>query len=114
MSAEPAPLRRFPLPGMAAIAFYMLLVAGSIIVGSVGNHSWGMLVFAPVFVTASAGLIAGFRWAWALSLAAVFMLACMYAWQFSHSHQFPHLALGGLNLVFFLYLIRPEVRSKLR
>jgi hypothetical protein len=89
-------------------------VAGSINVGAVGRHTWGMLIFAPVFVTASAGLVAGFRWAWVLSLAAVFMLACMYAWQFSHSHQFPQLALGGLNLVFFLYLIRPEVRSKMR
>lgn len=103
-----------PLPGVAAIAFYLLLVAGSIIVGAVGSHSWGMLIFAPVFVTASAGLIASFRWAWALALGAVFLLACMYAWQFSGSHQFQQLALGGLNLVFFLYLIRPEVRSKLR
>jgi hypothetical protein len=116
MSAEPAPLRRMPLPGVAAIAFYMLLVAGIIIVGVVdgGHYPPPFLAVSIIFVTASAGLIAGFRWAWALSLAAVFMLACMYAWQFSHSHQFPQLALGGLNLVFFLYLIRPEVRSKLR
>lgn len=103
-----------PLPGTAAIAFYMLLVAGSIIVGAVGGHSWRTLIFSPVLVAASAGLIASFRWAWALSLAAVFLLACLYAWQFSATHQFQNLALGGLNLVFFLYLIRPEVRARLR
>ena len=74
------PARRMPLPGVAAIAFYLLLVAGTIVIGVVGSHYPALyLVFSVAFLTASAGLIAGFRWAWALSLAAVFSLTAYNA-----------------------------------
>jgi len=67
-------------------------------------------------VTASFGLIRLFRWAWALTLAAVFLLSCYYAWLFSHGQMPGEVALVqiGLNLVLFLYLVRNDVRSRLR
>src|SRR5947209_19911735 len=111
MSGEENPrgLRRMPLPGVAAISLYLLLVAGIIIVAVVGGGHYPtfFLLFSAIFMTASAGLITGFRWAWALTLAAVFLLACYNAWLFSAEKQIPMAVQGLLNLVFFLYLIRP-------
>jgi len=103
------------LPGMAAVALYLMLLAGTVVVGVVsgGHYPKFFLLFSVVFVTASAGLIVGFRWAWALALAAVFLLACYWAWTFAGVHSGAAAVQGLLNLVFFLYLIRPEVRARL-
>ena len=105
-----------PLPGLAAISLYLFVLAGVIIVGVVGGHHYPplFLIFAAAFITASAGLLMHFRWAWALALAAVFLLVAYSLWIFSSQHQGAALVQGLLNLVFFLYLIRPEVREKLR
>jgi hypothetical protein len=54
------------------------------------------------------------RWAWALTLGAVFLMAVYNMWIFSSQHLAPALVQGLLNWVFFLYLVRTEVRSKLR
>ncbi|MGA2538667.1 MAG: hypothetical protein ABSF53_21850 [Terracidiphilus sp.] len=105
-----------PLPGLAAISLYLLLLAGVIILGVVSGSRYPplFLVFAAVFFAASGGLLMLFRWAWALALAAVFLLVAYNLWIFSSLHQGAALVQGLLNLVFFLYLIRPEVREKLR
>jgi hypothetical protein len=105
-----------PLPGLAAISLYLFILAGVIIVGVVngGHYPPLFLIFAAAFITASAGLIMLFRWAWALALAAVFLLVAYNLWIFSSQHQGAALVQGLLNLVFFLYLVRPEVREKLR
>jgi hypothetical protein len=110
------PRREMPMPGVAAIALYLLLIAGTIVVGVVSgaHYPWGFLIFSAAFIAASGGLIVGFRWAWVLALAAVFLLMGYNFWVFSQQHQAAAVVQGVLNLVFFLYLIRPEVRSKLR
>lgn len=104
------------LPGLAAISLYLLILAGVIIVGVVGGRHYPaiFLVFAAGFVTASGGLLMLFRWAWALALAAVFLLVVYNLWIFSSQHQGAAIVQGLLNLVFFLYLVRTEVREKLR
>jgi hypothetical protein len=79
-----------------------------------GHYPKLFLIFAAGFITASAGLLKLFRWAWALTLAAVFLLVAYNLWIFSSQHQGAALVQGLLNLVFFLYLIRPEVRERLR
>lgn len=113
--APTTPGRRMPLPGVAAIAFYLLLVAGTIVIGVVGGHYAPVyLVLAVAFITASGGLIASFRWAWALALGAVFSLTAYWGWIFSWQHAAPAAVQGFLNLLFFFYLIRPEVRAGLR
>ena len=107
--------RKMPLPGVAAIAFYLLLVAGTIVIGVVGGHYPPIyLLLSAAMITASGGLIAGFRWAWALALATVFLLAAYWGWIFSWQRSAPAVVQGLLNLLFFLYLIRPEVRAELR
>jgi len=72
------------------------------------------LVFAAAFITASGGLLMLFRWAWSLALAAVLLLVVYNLWIFSTLHLAPALVQGLLNLVFFLYLVRTEVRTRLR
>jgi hypothetical protein len=105
-----------PLPGLAAIALYLLVLAAVIALGVVsgGHYPAVFLIFSVLFIAASAGLILLFRWAWALALSAVLLLAGYNLWLFMSEHQPAGLVQGGLNLVFFLYLIRPEVREKLR
>ena len=114
--AEPPRRELLPLPGLAAISFYLLILAGVIIVGVVNGRHYPplFLVLSAGFITASGGLILLFRWAWALALGAVFLLAIYNLWFFSSQHQFPAMVQGLLNLVFFLYLIRTEVRERLR
>jgi len=113
---QPPQHELLPLPGLAAISLYLLVLAGVIILGVVsgGHYPPLFLIFAAVFIAASGGLLMLFRWAWALALAAVFLLVAYNLWIFSSLHQGAALVQGLLNLVFFLYLIRPEVREKLR
>jgi hypothetical protein len=114
-STQPTNRNRLPAPGVLAIGLYLLVLAGVIILGVAGGHYPALfLLLAAAFMTASAGLILLLRWAWALALAAVFLLACYYAWFAASEHAAPPLVQGLLNLVFFLYLVRTEVRSKLR
>jgi hypothetical protein len=105
-----------PLPALVAIALYLLLLSGVIILGVVSGRHYPplFLVFSALFMAASAGLLMLFRWAWAMALATVFLLAIYNLWIFTSLHQLPMLIQGLLNLVFFLYLVRPEVRGKLR
>ena len=115
---EVRPARRelLPLPGLAAISLYLLVLAGVISLGVVDGRHYPplFLLFAAAFMAASAGLLLLFRWAWALALAAVFLLAGYNLWIFSAQHQSPALVQGLLNLDFFLYMVRIEVRSRLR
>ena len=115
---EPTPAQKqilLPLPGLAAIALYMLVLAGIGILGvAKGEFSAAFLIFSAFFITAALGLLRLFRWAWALALGAVVLLVALFTWRFSITHQFPFIVQGLLNLVFFLYLIRTEVRGMLR
>ena len=115
LAAQMARKWSMPLPGLAAISLYLLILSGVIILGTAGGHyPIIFLGLAAAFIAASAGLFLLFRWAWALAMAAVLLLACYYTWIFSTMHMSSAIVQGMLNLVFFLYLIRTEVRSKLR
>jgi glycerol-3-phosphate acyltransferase PlsY len=106
---------RLPLPGLAAISLYLLALAGVVILDVAGRHYPPLfLLFATGFIAASAGLLLLLRWAWAMALGAVFLLAAYDLWIFSRLHELPVLVQGLLNLVFFLYLVRTEVRERLR
>lgn len=117
MTDQGKPLHeRLPLPGLLAISFYLMVLAGVIILGvASGSHYPPVfLILAAAFITASGGLILLLRWAWAMALGAVFLLVCYNMWVFSAQHMMAALIQGLLNLVFFLYLVRTEVREKLR
>ena len=112
---EKAGRELMPLPGLMAIALYLVLLSGVLVLGVVERHYPVLfLVLSAAFLTAAAGLVMLFRWAWAGALAAVFLLACYNGWIFGVQHVAPAAVQCGLNLVFFLYLMRAEVREKLR
>ena len=73
-----------------------------------------LLILSAGFIAASAGLLLLLRWAWAMALGAVFLLTAYHLWTFASQHQGQALVLGLLNLVFFFYLVRTEVRERLR
>ena len=103
------------LPGLAAIGLYMLVLAVVNIFAVVGGHIRPFyLVFSAIFFAAAFGLLLLMRWAWTLALAAVVLLMGLFLWKFSMQQQLPFIAQGLLNMIFFLYLVRPEVREKLR
>jgi len=104
-----------PLPGLIAIALYLLLLSVVIVIGVVGRHYPLLFLALPVFLLAACGgLLMLFRWAWAMTLAAVLMLGGYNTWIFMRMHFGAALVQGMLNLVFFFYLVRTEVREKLR
>jgi hypothetical protein len=104
-----------PLPGMVAIGLYMLVLAAAVSFGVVSGHIPKLLLLlVPFFVVASFVLLRLFRWAWALTLSAVFLLMTYNLWIFFEQKQAPGAIQGILNLVFFLYLVRVDVRSRLR
>ena len=114
---EPAGKGKAPrlLPGVIAIGLYMLVLAAAVSFGVAGGHYSKIFLFpAALFVTASFGLLRMFRWAWALSLAAVFLLMSYDLWLFLNQKQPAGAVQGALNMVFFLYLVRVDVRKRLR
>lgn len=114
-SAHPPRRELVPLPALAVIALYMFVLAGVAIVGVAnGYFRPAFLIFSAAFIAAALGLLLLFRWAWTLTLAAVVLLAGLFFWRFSAQHDVPSIMQGGLNLVIFLYLVRPEVRAHLR
>ena len=102
-------------PGLIAIGFYMILMAGIFVVNVVVHHApMFYLIFAAMFITGALGLTMLLRWAWALTLAGVALLSASFLLTFSAEHSYPPLVQGLLNLVFFLYLVRTDLREKLR
>lgn len=103
------------LPGLAAIALYMLVLAGTIILGVVTRHYPPLyLVFPVLFFAAGLGLLMVLRWAWALTVSAVALLMGLFGYEFALQHAPSAMIQGLLNLVFFFYLVRAEVRENLR
>jgi len=114
--AQPPGRDLLPLPALAFISLYLFALAVVIVLGVVAGRHYPplFLVFAAGFIDSSAGLLLLLRWAWALALSAVFLLAVYNLWIFASLHEGAGLVQGLLNLVFFLYLVRPEVRERLR
>jgi hypothetical protein len=102
-------------PGLIAIGLYMLLFAGIITTDVVRGHVRPIyLIVSVLFISGALGMMMMFRWGWAMTLAGVALLAGMFLWGFSAQHLYPNLVQGLLNLLFFLYLIRTDLREKLR
>ena len=103
------------LPAMAGIALYMFVLAGVVGFGAAtGRFPRLFLVLCVLFVAAAVGLIRLYRWGWALATAASFLLMSYGVWVYIHTRMAAALVMSFLNLIFFLYLVRPEVRDRLR
>lgn len=103
------------LPAMAGIALYMFVLAGVVGFGAAtGRFPRLFLILCVLFVAAAVGLIRLYRWGWALATAASFLLMSYGVWAYIHTRMAAALVMSFLNLIFFLYLVRPEVRDRLR
>jgi Ca2+/H+ antiporter len=101
-------------PGLVAISLYMLLLALTVIIGvAKGHYPQFCLVFPAFFIAAGLGLMKLFRWAWALTLAAVAMMTGLFLWNYTSQHTTASLVQGLVNLVIFLYLVRTDIRNRL-
>jgi hypothetical protein len=106
---------RLPLPGMAAVALYMLAISVVIALGVIHHHIPAIFLLVS-FSTACAcfGLLRLQRWGWALALGTTFLLMVYQFYVLLRLHQLPAGFMGALNLLLFLYLVRPEVMERLR
>lgn len=103
------------LPGMAVIALWMLAQCGLGLMGVFTRKLPGpALIVCVMFALAANGLLKLKRWGWALTLGAAFLSMSYGTIVLFRFHQLPMVVMVAVNLVFFLYLIRPEVIERLR
>jgi uncharacterized membrane protein (DUF2068 family) len=103
------------LPGMAIICIWMLALCGLGLIGII-THSLppAVLILCVIFAVAANGLLKLRRWGWALTLAAAFLSLCYGVYMLFRFHQGPMIVMIVVNLIFFLYLIRPEVLERVK
>ena len=69
---------------------------------------------ATLLFLGGAGLLRQRRWGWALALAAAMLTVCYALYLTLALRELPLLIPAALHTVFFLYLVRPEVRERMR
>ncbi|HZY73525.1 MAG TPA: hypothetical protein VFE22_10505 [Edaphobacter sp.] len=108
------------LPGIAGICLFMLFLTLMNVFGALRNAfgmgvtKYGVLSLCTLLVVGIFGLLRMRRWGWALVLAGCVMLFTGDFFFFERTHSGFFLIRGLFSLVFFLYLVRDEVRSRLR
>ncbi len=111
----PSPPGKIPLPGMAVISIWMLAQSGIATFGVLHHvYPGAVLILAVFFAAASIGLLRQRRWGWALALAAAFLSMCWGSYAIFRMHQEQWVVMAVVNLVFFLYLVRPEVMQRVK
>jgi hypothetical protein len=103
------------LPGVGAIGLWMFVLCVLGLVG-VTRHELPKvaLVFCVAFAAAGQGLLRLKRWGWAMTLGAVLFSATYGLWVMVKLHQLSMIVMVVINLLLFLYLVRPEVRERLK
>lgn len=107
------------LPGVAGIAlfllFFTLLNVFAALTGKFGTgaNKSGVLAFSTLLAGGIFGLLRMRRWGFAIVLAGALLLSAGYFYVFRLTHQLPPLVQGFFMLLFFLYLVRPEVRDRM-
>ena len=108
------------LPGMAGIGMFLLLIAMlnafAAIRGVFGNGAarYGICAVCTLLVAGVFGFLRLRRWGWALVTAGCLVMASGDGYLFAHNHVGFFMVRGLLELCFFLYLVRTEVRERLR
>jgi hypothetical protein len=108
------------LPGVAGICLFMLFLTMVNVYGALRNAfgngvgKYGVLAICTLLAAGIFGLLRLYRWGWSLVLAGCLLLAAGDMYFFSKTHVTFFLVRGLFELVFFLYLVRPEVRDRLR
>jgi drug/metabolite transporter (DMT)-like permease len=108
------------LPGMALIGAYLLLLAMLNTFAAargaygLGPARYSILAICTLLVIGVFGMLRLRRWGWALCAGGCVALAAGYFYGYHRSHTPPYIIQGLFSLVFFLYLVRTEVRERLR
>ena len=108
------------LPGVAGICLFMVVLvtinAVAALRGSFGAGAgkYGVLALCTLLAAGIFGLLRLKRWGWALVLGGCLTLAAGYFFAFQKTHAGFFLIEGLFAFLFFLYLVRTEVRSRLR
>jgi hypothetical protein len=108
------------LPGMAAIAMFLLLVtmlnAFAALRGifGAGAAKYGIFAVCSLLVVGVFGFLRLRRWGWALVTAGCLVMALGDIYLYGHNHVAFFVVRGLLEFCFFLYLIRPQIRERLR
>ncbi len=108
------------LPGMALVGIYLLLLAMfnafAAMRGAFGQNAarYSILGICTLLVIGVFGMLSLRRWGWALCAGGCVVLATGYFYAFHRTHTPPYIIQGLFALVFFLYLVRTEVRERLR
>ena len=108
------------LPGVAGISLFMLVLtmvnAFAALNGKfgVGSAKYGVLALCTLLAAGVFGLLRLRRWGWALVLGGCLTLCLGNLFVFEKTHAGPYLVQGLFALLFFLYLVRTEVRDRLR
>ena len=106
------------LPGMALIGMYMLLLAMlNAFAAARGTFGYGparysLLAICTLMVAGVFGLLRLRRWGWAIVTAGCVLLSAGDLFFYRHTHAGFFIVRALFSLVFFLYLVRPEVRAR--
>jgi hypothetical protein len=114
----PAPKGKM-LPGVAGIALFLLMLTllnvFAALNGKVatGAYKYGILAFCTLLVAGLFGLLRMRRWGHAIVMAGCLVLSAGFFYYFTRTHVVFSLVQGFFMLLFFLYLVRPEVRDRM-
>jgi hypothetical protein len=107
------------LPGIAGICMFMIFMTMSNVYACLrgafgqGTAKYGVLVLCTLLAAGIFGLLRLKKWGWALVTAGCLLLSMGDFFLFQRFHAGFFLVRGLFALLFFLYLVRPEVRVRL-
>jgi hypothetical protein len=108
------------LPGIAGICMFMIFMtmlnvyAGLHGAFGQGTAKYGILALCTLLAVGIFGLLRLKKWGWALVSAGCLLLSVGDFFLFEKIHAGFFLVRGMFSLLFFLYLVRTEVRDRLR
>jgi len=108
------------LPGIAAIAMFMIFMTMINVYAALhdaygaGPAKYGILTLCTLLAVGLFGLLRLRKWGWALVTAGCLLFASGDFYLVSRTHAGFFFVRGLFVLLFFLYLIRTEVRDRLR
>jgi hypothetical protein len=105
------------LPGMAMIAIFMLVLALFSAFAALNGRlnaqaKYLVLPAATILLVGVFGFLKLKRWGWAIVLAGTIMAMLGYFWVFRVTHDMHPAVMAGFCLIFFLYLVRADVRDR--
>lgn len=107
------------LPGMAMIAIFMLFVSMANAVNVIVHRAqfrtsalYAILAVASMILIGVFGFLRLKRWGWAMLLGGCFFYSLGNVTLFYQSHQPGYLLPAAFSMVFFLYLVRTEIRER--